>query len=151
MGKLLPIKFLTFLWPCVFGDDVITSEALVKSFEQFVATEDREALDKHIGDDFNALDCLASFKCFKGPSKKKLEAIIIELVHQELFQNPWYVTNSWSPILKVLCSEENFQSLKKLNIFYQRKQPKGKKINELFRAEPGNEAEHTSFEHLKLK
>lgn len=76
------------MWPCVFGDDVITSEALVKSFEQFVATEDREALDKHIGDDFNALDCLASFKCFNGQSKNKIEAIIIELVHQELFQNP---------------------------------------------------------------
>lgn len=73
MGKLLPIKFLTFLWPCVFGDDVITSEALVKSFEQFVATEDREALDKHIGDDFNAWTVLHHSSVLKDQVRTKLK------------------------------------------------------------------------------
>lgn len=49
----------------------------------------------------------------------------------------------------VLCFEENFQFIKKLNIFYQSKQLTSKKINKLFRAEPANKAECTFFEHLK--
>ena len=49
----------------------------------------------------------------------------------------------------VLCFEENFQFVKKLNIFYQSKQLTSKKINKLFKAEPANKAECTFFEHLK--
>ena len=44
----------------------MTSETLIKSFRQFLATEDREALGKCLGDDFepndeDVLDLLTSF------------------------------------------------------------------------------------------
>ena len=86
----------------------MTSETLIKSFRQFLATEDREALEKCLGDDFepndeDVLDLLTSFKCFKAPSKNNIEAIIIKLTQQELVQRPRYVINYWNPILKVLC------------------------------------------------
>ena len=126
---------------------------MIKSFRQFLATKDREALEKCLSDDFNPndeddLDLLTSLKWFKAPSKN-IEAIIIRLTHQELVQKPQYGINCWSSILMVLCFEENFQSIKKLNIFYQSKQLTSKKINKLLKAEPANKAECTFFEHLK--
>ena len=51
---------------CLYGDDVMTSETLIKSFRQFLATKDREALRKCLGEDFepndeDVLDLLTSF------------------------------------------------------------------------------------------
>ena len=118
LGMTCRASFLKFYIPlnlchlfvvlCLYGDDVITSETLIKSFRQFLATEDREALEKCLGDDFepndeDVSDLLTSFKCFKAPSKNNIEAIIIKLTHQELVQRPRYVINYWNPILKVLC------------------------------------------------
>ena len=118
LGMTCRASFLKFYIPlnlchlfvalCLYGDDVITSETLIKSFRQFLATEDREALEKCLGDDFepndeDVLDLLTSFKCFKAPSKNNIEAIIIKLTQQELVQRPRYVINYWNPILKVLC------------------------------------------------
>ena len=73
-----------FVALCLYGDDVITSETLIKCFIQFLVTEDREALEKCLGDDFepndeDVLDLLTSFKWFKAPSKNNIEAIIINL------------------------------------------------------------------------
>ena len=101
---LHPIKFMSPLCLCLYGDDVITSDTLIKTFRQFLATEDREALEKCLGDDFepndeDVSDLLTSFKCFKAPSKNNIEAIIIKLTHQELVQRPRYVINYWNPIL----------------------------------------------------
>lgn len=114
LGMTCRASFLKFYIPlnlchlfvalCLYGDDVITSETLIKSFRQFLATEDREALEKCLGDDFepndeDVLDLLTSFKCFKAPSKNNIEAIIIKLTQQELVQRPRYVINYWNPIL----------------------------------------------------
>ena len=113
LGMTCRASFLKFYIPlnlchlfmvlCLYGDDVITSETLIKSFRQFLATGDREALEKCLGDDFepndDVSDLLTSFKCFKAPSKNNIEAIIIKLTHQELVQRPRYVINYWNPIL----------------------------------------------------
>lgn len=93
-------------------------------------------MDKFLGDNFKSngedfLDFLTSLKCFKAPSKNNIEAIIFELAHQKLMQKPRYEIKCWSPVLMVFHSE-NFQSLEKLDIFYQSKEPTAKKINKLF-------------------
>ena len=93
LSMICIVSFLKFYIPlnlchlfvamCLYRDHVITSETLIKSFRQFLATKDREALEKCLSDDFNpndedVLDLLTSLKWFKAPSKN-IEAIIINL------------------------------------------------------------------------
>lgn len=83
------------------------------------------------------------------PNKNNIETIIMELAHQELVQKPRYVLNSWAPILDSLRFDHSFQTLEGLKELYDRKRPTARKINNLFKAEPSNDAERQSLGHLK--
>lgn len=153
--KYFPLKLShLFIASCLFGEESITSEFLLESFREYIAPEDREVLDMCLGAAFDpnnedALEFLSTFKCFKVPTKDNVKTIIVELAHQELIQKPRYVLNCWTPIINLLCQEHCFQTLEGLKQLYQSKHPTAKKIVKLFKAEPSNDAERQSLDHLK--
>ena len=113
-----------------------------------------EVLDACLSDAFHpdgkeTLEFLSTFKCFRMPSKDNIQKIILELAHQELIQKPRYVVNSWASIVKSLRSHYYFQTLEGLKGLYDSKRPTAKRLIKLFRAEPSNDAEWQSLEHLK--
>ena len=143
-----------FIASCLFGEDSITSEFLLKSFRGYIAVEDRQVLDMCLGEEFDpndedVLEFLGTFKCFRAPTKDSIHAILNELAHQELIQKPRYVLNCWAPIVNTLCRDSKFQTLAELNELYESKRPTAKKIIKLFKAEPTDDAQRQSFDHLK--
>lgn len=151
----LPLRLSSlFIASCLFGEEFITMELLLDSFKEYIAVEDKDVLDQCLDDSFNeanedVLDFLSSLKCFRAPSKENIKEIIHELAHQELIQKPRYILNCWAPILSMLRQHPDFQSFDSLKQFYERKSPSAKKIIKLFKAEPINDAERQSLDHLK--
>ena len=139
---------------CLFGEESISADFLLKSFREYIAAEDREVLDACLSDAFDPddkekLEFLSTFKCFMMPSKDNIKKIILELAHQELIQKPRYLVNSWVPIVNALRSHYYFQTLGGLKGLYDSKRPTAKRLIKLFRAVPSNDAERQSLEHLK--
>ena len=154
MEKYFPLNLSKLLVAvCLFGDEVINDDFLLKSFRDFVAAEDRQVLDSCFMDSFEAdddvIDFLSSFKCFKVATAENIHSIITELAHQEMVQKPRYVVDCWAPTLHLLRSDPRFQTLEGLEQLYESKQPTARKIIRLFRADPVNDAQRQSFEHLK--
>ena len=153
--KHFPLKLSRlFLASCLFGEESITPDLLLASFREYIAAEDREVLDKCLSDAFDpedkeTIEFLSALKCFRLPNKDNIKTIIMELAHQELVQKPRYVLNSWAPILDSLRFDHSFQTLEGLKELYDRKRPTARKINNLFKAEPSNDAERQSLGHLK--
>ena len=140
---------------CLFGEESISLDFFLTSFREYIAAEDGEVLDACFSDAFDAddkdiLEFLSTFKCFRMSRKDNIQKIILELAHQELIQKPQYVVNSWAPIINSLRSHYHFQTLEDLKGPYDTKQPTAKRLTKLFRAEPSNDAERQSLEHLKI-
>ena len=64
-----------FVASCLFGEESVTSEFLLKSFREYIVAEDREVLHTFLSDDFDPqddndndnddlLDFLYTFHCF---------------------------------------------------------------------------------------
>ena len=154
MEKYFPLNLSKLLIAVsLFGDEVINDDFLLKSFRDFVAAEDKQVLDNCLMDSFEAdddfIDFLSSFKCFKVATVDNIHSIITELAQQELVQKPRYVVDCWAPTLHLLRSDPGFQTLDGLQQLYESKQPTAKKIIKLFRADPVNDAQRQSFDHLK--
>ena len=143
-----------FITSCLFGEESLNREFLLRSFHLHVAGDDREVLDMCLSKDSNApledvLEFLSMWKCYKVPTQENIESIIFELAHKELVQRPRYVVNCWLPILKSLQHDPAFQTPEAVTELYERKRPSAKKINKLFRADISNDAERQSMDHLK--
>ena len=143
-----------FITSCLFGEESLNREFLLRSFRLHVAGDDREVLGMCLSKDFNAtdedvLEFLSMWKCYKVPTQENIESIIFELAHKELVQRPRYVVNCWLPILKSLQHDPAFQTPEAATEVYERKHPSAKKINKLFRADISNDAERQSMDHLK--
>lgn len=159
--KYFPLQLShLFVASCLFGEESITREFLLKSFREYIAAEDREVLDVCLSDEFHpqdddgndnddVLEFLSSFKCFRKPDKDNIRSIITELAHQELIQKPRYVLNCWAPILDVLRCDHSFQTLEGLDRLYESKRPTAKKIIKLFQGEASTDAERQSLDYLK--
>lgn len=85
---LLPSEsFSLFLTSCLFGEESITPDFLLASFREYIAAEDREVLDTHLSDAFDAndkdaLEFHSTFKCFRVHNKDNILTIIMEVTHQ---------------------------------------------------------------------
>ena len=130
----LPLQLSpAFTTTCLFGDEALTDD-LLDSFRFYLSSEERDTLDECFAgrlspNDGEILDLLSSFKCYRNTQEENLKEIILELTHQEIVQQPRYVTNCWSPI---------FTILKKL---IKTPEPTPKKVVQLLDASPASDAE----------
>ena len=158
-AKYFPVQLSqAFILCCLFGEDSMDKEFLLKSYRCYVAPDDRKVLDMAMAQskdfDFNdedLLDFLSANRCFKAPTAENIASIIFELAHQELIQKPRYITNCWSPVLKLLQSgpDSTFKTPAGVVELYEKKHPTAKKVNKLFHADMSSDAERPSMHHLR--
>lgn len=143
-----------FIAACVFGEEHVSDDYLLRSFNSYLAEEERDALKKCISDDFESadedvLDFLSSYKCYKLVTKQNIAEIVNQLAHQELIQRPKYIMHCWCPYLKILLQYEDFKSVETLEKLYVQRKPTSKKVIKLLQSDPSNDAERSSLDHLK--
>lgn len=102
-----------FIASCLYGEESITHEILLSLFRLCVSEDEREALEKCFGEDFEpndeeVLDFLSNYKCYRSPIKENVVQTLSELAHKELVQKPTYVMHCWAPIIKALISSQIF-------------------------------------------
>lgn len=153
---LPPSLSVAFIASCIFGEEQVSNDFLVKSFKLFVSEDEKQAIDIRLngGPEFDSsnediLEFLSSYKCFKTPTTENINAIIFELAHQEIIQKPRYIANCWVPIVKRLQVFEPFQSIDNLETLFNEKKVTNKKLVKLLSASPVTDAERESLEHLK--
>ena len=141
---------------CLFGEECLNNHFLMMSFRSYVAHDDREVLDKCLGEDFDPddeemLDFLSMWKCYKQPTKENIESIIFELAHQELVQKPRYIVNCWTPILMELKTDHDpaFQTQETLSELYESRTPTAKKVIKLLKVSPLDDMQRQTLNHLK--
>eukprot|EP00794_Sanderia_malayensis_P012616 gene12616-13905_t len=122
---------------CLFGEEHVSDDYLLRSFNSYVAEEERDALKKCISDDFESadedvLDFLSSYKCYKHVTKQNITEVVHQLAHQELIQRPKYITNCWCPYLKILLQYGDFKSVESLEKLYVQRKPTSKNITVSF-------------------
>ena len=153
--KYYPLQLSSlFMALCLFGEESISEEFLLSSFKEYISAEDQDVLEECLGDNFDkdnteVIEFLSSLKCFRVPSRENIKDIICELAHQELILKPKYVIHCWNPVLNTLLHHTDFQTCENLKEFYKSKSPSAKKVLKLFKAEPFNDAERQSLDHLK--
>ena len=139
---------------CLFEERDISDSFLLEAFSLYISKDEAETLKqckegKLEANDDDILEVLSSYKCFKSPTKENIELIITQLAHQELVQKPRYISNCWKPVITSLKSFSQFRSLGSMTEMYEAKKPTGKKAIKLLVANPQNESERSSFDHLK--
>jgi hypothetical protein len=145
-----------FILCCLFGEESIDKDTLLKAFKCFVAEGDRKIIDMLLSKDFDpgdedVIDFLSMMNSHKIPTPDNVESLIDELAHQELIQKPRYITACWAPILKSLQSGSGstFQTPAGVAHLYDTKRPTAKKVNKLFKANISSDVEKQSLDHLK--
>ena len=151
-----PTLSVAFTASCLFGEEQVGNDFLVKSFKLYVCEDEKEAIELCLnaglefdGNNVDVLEFLSSYKCFQMPTKDNIEHIISELAHQEIIQKPRYVANCWAPIVKALQRFEPFQTIANLQNLFLEKKVTSKKLAKLLSGSPVSEAERVSFDHLK--
>ena len=148
---------VVFLIACLFGEDYITTERLLKSFENYLAKDDKDLMSYCLSEDFSedaeeyedVLDFLGSYKCYKRPNKENIKSIIEELAHQELVQRPKYVISCWEDVLVVLKNSLHFSTIEGIERFFDKLEPTTKKVVKLFKVpQTMNDAERECFSFL---
>ena len=139
---------------CLFGDDTVTKECLLESFNLYISKDEKDTIKKCLEgeidpEDDEVLDFLSSYKCFRKPTKENFQGILEELAHQELIQKPRYVANAWSSKLQSLKRQSEFQDLNSLSDMYAEKTPSPRRIIKLLDADPKTKSERTCLDFLK--
>lgn len=143
-----------FMGSCLFEESTISDSFLLEAFLSYIGKDEAETLRKCTEGELDAnddevLEVLSSYKCYKNPTKENVKLIITQLAHQELVQKPKYISNCWKPIISSLKSFSQFKTLDCMKKVYETKKPTARKVVKLLSASPQNEAERTSFDHLK--
>ena len=140
---------------CLFEERDISDSFLLEAFSLYISKDEAETLSQckegkvEANDDDDVLEVPSSYKCYKNPTKENIEVIMTQLAHQELVQKPRYISNCWKPDISSLKSFSQFRSLDAMTEMYEAKKPTGKKVIKLLVANPQNESERNSFDHLK--
>ena len=147
---------IAFLSSCLFGEEVVTDNMLLSSFQSYVAKDEAEVLARCISDsdvdpsdDEDILEFLSSYKCYKLPTKDNIKQIIVELAHQEIIQKPRYVADCWSQVFKDNISYHTIKSQADLQQLSAKSAVSAKKVVSLLQTNPATDAERASFQHLK--
>ena len=142
-----------FMATLLFGEESMSSAFLLDSFKLYISLEEKIVVEKALtnfdADDEDLLDFLSSFKCFSKSTAEKINAIILELAHQEIVQKPRYISDCMTPVINPLRLYTPFQTLEELTKIYDDRKPSCKKIIKLLAAQPQNDAERGSFDHFK--
>ena len=116
-GYFLLFLSRAFIATCLFGDDSITAECLLDSFEAYISKDEQETMNKCLSGDFDpkdVLDLLSSYNCYRNPTKENIRLTLEELAHQELLQKPQYIANVWNQELESLKGFPEFSHFQSL-------------------------------------
>lgn len=119
-----------FLLSCLFGDSSITNDMLLRSFKQYIGSEERDLINELLTDfkkDDALLEFLDAYNCHRVPTKDNFIELILELAHQELVQKPKYITSCFADILTKNC-DQLFSNVAKVINFYKEKDPSPGKV-----------------------
>ncbi|KXJ21767.1 hypothetical protein AC249_AIPGENE15187 [Exaiptasia diaphana] len=118
-----------------------TSEEMINSIlEKPEIPEDRDELD----------DFLERFNCRTNVSKENIVKILVEISKQELVQKPHLMAAAWQPILQKhlkVCPE--FQSVSKVEAFYEGIKPTTKKVLDSIECNPNTSGERDVLKFLQ--
>ena len=119
-----------FIGSCLFGEDAITKECLLESFELYVLKDEQDTMKKCMKGELDPkneemMDLLSSYKCHRLPTKENIQVIIEELAHPE------------------------FHDFHSMSVMYAARVPSSKRVIKLLSAEPCSENERVCFDHLK--
>ena len=138
---------VAFVALCILGEEKLSNDVLLDSFKLYVSADEKEVINACMNGHFD--DFLSSYKCFRVASAENINEIIFQLAHQEIVQRPKYIATCWSTMLKSLTVFDPFKSIEDLRSMFEKKTVSSKKVLKLLSAQPGNDAERESFEHLK--
>ena len=143
-----------FMASCLYGEEALTKECLLDSFNSYVSKDEQETVKKCLQgeidpEDDDVLDLLSSYKCYRKPSKENIQVILEELAHQELVQKPRYIANAWSVELQSLQTCPEFHDFNSMSVMYVEKKPSSKRIIKLLDIELKSDSERACFDHLK--
>lgn len=80
---------------CLFEESTISDSFLLEAFLSYIGKDETETLRKctegELDTDYEVLEVLSSYKCYKNPTKENVKLIITQLSHQELVQKPKHI------------------------------------------------------------
>ena len=102
----------TFMISCLFGEEHVTDEMLVVSFQNYLSNEERQCIAKMFKEykekhEEDLVEVLSAYNCFKKPKKDSLFSILRELGHQELIQKPKYIANAFAEVFRYCPQLQN--------------------------------------------
>ena len=136
---------------CLFGEESISNEYLLTSFQCHITADEREIYDKVRSGAFvegaeELLEFLGNYKTLNRPKQDTISVIISELEHQELIQRPRYITQCWAPILRELKDYEPFRTPESIAEYFSSETPTARKVDRAIECNPSNDAKRQCLE-----
>lgn len=143
----------TFFIYCLFGEQEISNEMLMCSFQNYISESEKDLIERALGgqvdlsesDEF--VEFLADFDCKKVVKSNNLNQVLTELAHKEIIQKPQYVVNCWENVIPHFV--EYFPNRDAIELLYDRLVPTVSRVIACLQAEERNEAERDAMKHLK--
>ncbi|KAL2079591.1 hypothetical protein ACEWY4_025335 [Coilia grayii] len=126
--RYLPVKIApAIIEQAAFG---FTRSGVLENFLKYLPPSDRSLIDSWrsngIEDENELIEVLSTYDCRKLPTAENANAILQELAHKTLIQEPAYVIEQWEKPLRRVKD-----SLKDLPAVYEALQPTAKKVLKL--------------------
>ena len=113
-----------FMISCIFGEHLLSDEALFDSFMSFVPMEDKDTLKEALkkdkldmnGDDKDVLDVLSSLSSKRVPCTvhDDLKTLILEVAHKDIIQTPSYIREAWKYVFSCTKLVESIEQIDEL-------------------------------------
>ncbi|XP_066925191.1 uncharacterized protein [Clytia hemisphaerica] len=136
----------------------ISQNVMVESFKRFLSDDERKsvemALSAEVSEDFFESDkdfgeFLDNYKVRSRVTNKNASTVMFEVAQQELIQKPHLMSTTWKTPFENLKYQGYFNSPEAVDEYYNKATPTTKKVTDLLKSDPKDDAQREAFGHTK--
>ena len=141
-----------FVAKALFGEEVLSADALLESFLMYIPTEDKSVIEKameeeDISDIDDVTEILTTLSSKRIPSNgSDLKKLVVELAHKEIVQAPSYIKEAWETVFSSFKLVDSYYILTSI---YDNSKPTTRKVLLLFKKNDMSDNARESFDYLK--
>lgn len=138
----------------IFGEHSVSHDLLFESLLFYISPEERDLVNKALLEDLlgeeqeELLDLLDRMGAKSIPTRENLKAILLNLGHKLIIQQPKYALDKMSEVARTTFAHA-FKSQQNIQELYENMKPTARKVLKLLEASPATQAESQSLRYLQ--
>ncbi|KAF1387167.1 hypothetical protein PFLUV_G00102540 [Perca fluviatilis] len=143
-----------FTTALIFGEHAVSPDLLFESLLLYLSQCERDLIATALQEDIDSdgqdelLDLLDRLGVKMVPSRDKLKAVLLQVAHKQIIQQPKYALDNMSAVAGQLL-RTTITTTAKIQVMYENKKPTCRKVLKMIEASPVTPAEKQAFRFLQ--